>query len=126
MPSIFSPEQRADYERDGFVMVRNLFVADEMDPGDALFFHSNVMHRSDANRSERRRWTVLFCYNAASNDPYLEHHHPRYTPLLKVSDEAMREAGLRFSAQGDDVFRKAFANPPELKRRIETSTEGPL
>lgn len=95
----------------------------EMDPGDALFFHSNLMHRSDANRSPNRRWTVLFCYNAARNDPYLEHHHPRYTPLDKVSDDAVREAGVRLSAPGTDVFRTGFANPPELKRRIDSLSD---
>ena len=58
----------------------------EMEPGDGLFFHSNVLHRSDQNRSKNRRWTVLMCYNAARNDPYLEHHHPRYTPLAKVDE----------------------------------------
>ena len=30
MPSIFTPEQRSAYQRDGYVMVRSLF-----DPGDA-------------------------------------------------------------------------------------------
>jgi ectoine hydroxylase-related dioxygenase (phytanoyl-CoA dioxygenase family) len=93
----------------------------EMEPGDGLFFHSNVMHRSDQNRSPSRRWTVIMCYNAARNDPYLEHHHPRYTPLSKVPETAVREAGVRFSSEGADAFRKTFANPPELKRRIEAA-----
>jgi ectoine hydroxylase-related dioxygenase (phytanoyl-CoA dioxygenase family) len=91
----------------------------EMAPGDGLFFHANVMHRSDQNRSPHRRWTVIMCYNAARNDPYLEHHHPRYTPLAKVADTAVREAGVRFRAEGTDAFRRTFANPPELTRRIE-------
>jgi ectoine hydroxylase len=90
----------------------------EMEPGDGLFFHSNVMHRSDQNRSPDRRWTVLFCYNAARNDPYLEHHHPRYTPLSKVPDSAIKAAGLKFADAGDDYFRKTFANPPELKKHM--------
>ena len=90
----------------------------ELEPGDALFFHANVMHRSDQNRSANRRWTVLFCYNAARNDPYLEHHHPRYTPLLKVPDAAGRAAGARMAGDGEADFRKAFVNPPELKRRL--------
>ena len=90
----------------------------ELEPGDALFFHANVMHRSDQNRSATRRWTLLFCYNAARNDPYIEHHHPRYTPLLKVPDEAVKAAGLRLSAEATDGFRKTFANPPELTRRF--------
>lgn len=90
----------------------------EMEPGDGLFFHSNVMHRSDQNRSPNRRWTVIFCYNAARNDPYLEHHHPQYTPLSKVADDAVRAAGVRFANGGDDHFRKTFSNPPELSRRL--------
>ncbi len=96
----------------------------EMDPGDGLFFHSNVMHRSDQNRSANRRWTVLFCYNAARNNPYLEHHHPQYTPLEKVSDDAIRAAGVRLSTADPDAFRRTFANPPELTRRIDGVARG--
>ena len=90
----------------------------EMAPGDGLFFHSNLMHRSDQNRSDNRRWTVLFCYNAARNDPYLEHHHPRYTPLVKVPDDAIKAAGMRFADADDAHFRKNFSNPPELTKRF--------
>jgi ectoine hydroxylase-related dioxygenase (phytanoyl-CoA dioxygenase family) len=89
----------------------------EMAPGDGLFFHSNVLHRSDQNRSSNRRWTVLMCYNAARNNPYLEHHHPQYTPLSKVADSAVKQAGLKLAA-GADSFRRASANPPELQKRI--------
>jgi hypothetical protein len=102
-------------------MLKSLdLVYAEMAPGDGLFFHANVMHRSDQNRSPNRRWTVLFCYNAARNDPYLEHHHPRYTPLSKVPDTAVKAAGVSFT-QDADAFRKTFANPPELKRRIDVA-----
>jgi ectoine hydroxylase-related dioxygenase (phytanoyl-CoA dioxygenase family) len=90
----------------------------ELEPGDALFFHANVMHRSDQNRSPNRRWTVLFCYNAARNNPYLEHHHPQYTPLNKVDDDAVRKAGARLSPEGVAHFRQSSANPPELTRRL--------
>ena len=93
----------------------------EMEPGDGLFFHANVMHRSDQNRSPNRRWTVLFCYNAARNNPYLEHHHPQYTPLHKVDDSAVKLAGVRYSENTGDYFRKNFANPPELKKPMQTS-----
>ena len=96
-------------------MLKNLdLVYAEMAPGDGLFFHANVMHRSDQNLSPDRRWTVLFCYNAARNNPYLEHHHPQYTPLLKVDDEAIKKAGIRFAGDTDNYFRQGFTNPPEL------------
>ena len=92
----------------------------EMEPGDGLFFHANVMHRSDQNRSPNRRWTVLFCYNAARNNPFIAHHHPFYTPLDKVSDDAIKQAGLKFSGTGQDAFMKTFSNPPGLKQRLGT------
>jgi hypothetical protein len=92
----------------------------EMEPGDGLFFHANVMHRSDQNRSPNRRWTVLFCYNAARNNPFIEHHHPLYTPLVKVSDDAIKQAGVKFSGAGEGAFMKTFSNPPGLKQRLNT------
>ena len=74
----------------------------EMEPGDALFFHSNLLHRSDQNRSEKSRWAMICCYNAARNDPYKESHHPRYTPLNVVPDSAIKDVGVkRFSDSGD-------------------------
>ncbi len=76
----------------------------EMNPGDVLFFHPNLLHRSDQNRSDNPRWSMICCYNAASNNPYKESHHPRYTPLHKVRDSAIREAGLkRFADSTADV-----------------------
>ena len=54
------------------------------EPGDAIFFHSNLLHTSDQNRSPNRRWAFLVAYNRADNDPVIEHHHPKYTPLVKV------------------------------------------
>jgi ectoine hydroxylase len=76
----------------------------EMGPGDALFFHCNLLHRSDQNRSGQPRWAMICCYNAARNDPYKESHHPRYTPLAVVPDAAIRAVGLkRFADDTSDV-----------------------
>ena len=67
----------------------------EMAPGDTLFFHANLLHRSDRNHSEHPRWSMICCYNAARNDPYRESHHPRYTPLGVVPDAAIAAASVR-------------------------------
>src|SRR6201986_4203501 len=93
----------ADMERVTQALERLELVYIEMEPGDALFFHSNLLHRSDQNRSDKPRWSMICCYNAARNDPYKESHHPRYTPLKKVPDEMILQAGLkRFTdSQGD-------------------------
>jgi ectoine hydroxylase len=94
----------ADQERVAEALKRLELVHVEMAPGDTLFFHCNLLHRSDQNRSEHPRWSMICCYNAARNDPYRESHHPRYTPLQKVSDDAVRAAGLmRFANSTGDV-----------------------
>ncbi len=62
----------ADMERVNELLKRLPVMHVEMDPGDALFFHCNLLHRSDQNRSENPRWSMICCYNAARNDPYKE------------------------------------------------------
>jgi hypothetical protein len=88
-------------ERVEKVLERLELVYVEMEPGDTLFFHANLLHRSDQNRSDKPRWSMICCYNAARNDPYKEAHHPRYTPLHKVPDSAILEAGKKRFADTD-------------------------
>jgi len=92
----------ADREHVEELLKRLELIYVEMDPGDALFFHSNTLHRSDQNKSDNSRWSMICCYNAARNDPYKESHHPRYTPLNVVDDGAILKAGVkRFQDSGD-------------------------
>jgi ectoine hydroxylase-related dioxygenase (phytanoyl-CoA dioxygenase family) len=81
----------ADAERVEAALARMELVYIEAEPGDALFFHSNLLHRSDQNRSPHPRWSLICCYNAARNDPYKESRHPRYTPLSKAADSAIKD-----------------------------------
>jgi ectoine hydroxylase len=85
----------ADPERVEKILERLELVHVEMEPGDTLFFHANLLHRSDQNQSANPRWSMICCYNAARNNPYKESHHPRYTPLEKVPDAAILQAGLK-------------------------------
>lgn len=83
----------ADMERVHEVLKRLDLVYVEMEPGDVLFFHANLLHPSDRNRSEHLRRSTICCYNTARNNPYKESHQPRYTPLSKVPDTEIRKAG---------------------------------
>lgn len=74
----------------------------ELDPGDAVFFHCNMFHRSDQNVSERRRYTLIICYNRTDNDTWKRDDDRYYVPLEKVPDSAVMEAGLKF-AGGDNA-----------------------
>ena len=94
----------ADMERVNAVLERLPLVHCEMEPGDAIFFHSNLLHRSDMNRSDEPRWSMICCYNARRNDPYKDSHHPRYTPLSVVPDATIKEVGIRrFADDASDV-----------------------
>ena len=112
----------ADAARVAEIAKRLPLVHVEMEPGDALFFHPNLLHRSDQNRSEHPRWSLICCYNAKRNDPYQDSHHPRYTPLAKVEDGAIVAAGeKRFADAGEvgwlDPGRDASARGLAEKKR---------
>ena len=99
----------ADPERVEALLQRMKLIYVEMDPGDVLFFHSNLLHRSDQNRSQLPRWSMICCYNARSNDPYIDSHHPRYTPIDRLEDSAIKQIGVkRF---GDDASDVAWLDP---------------
>ena len=94
----------ADPERVEEILKRFERVYVTMEPGDVLFFHSNLLHRSDRNSSDDPRWSMICCYNARSNDPYKESHHPRYTPLVPIDDDAIKTIGIkRFADDPSDV-----------------------
>lgn len=95
----------ADVERVEQAMKVLDHVYCEMDPGDALFFHGNTLHASSQNVSGLTRNVLLCCYNRVSNDPYLEHHHPRATKLDKVGDEAIRAVGSSPAGHAREFYR---------------------
>lgn len=39
---------------------------------------------SAQNKSDRRRYCIIPCYNRADNDSYFDHHHARYQKIDKV------------------------------------------
>jgi hypothetical protein len=78
----------ADPQRVAAALERHELVYCEMNPGDALFFHGNLLHRSDQNLSTEPRWALICCYNTRHNDPIVRGgRHPNYAPLERWSDE---------------------------------------
>ena len=67
----------------------------EMKPGTALFFHSNLLHRSNANSSPNPRWSLICCYNAARNPCKPRENHPAYSYLERWPDSRIKEIGHR-------------------------------
>ena len=61
----------------------------ELKAGDALFFHSNLLHRSEANLSTNSRWSIISCYNRQNNVPYNEPSGTSTVPIDMVPDDAL-------------------------------------
>ena len=73
----------------------------ELKPGDGLFFHSNILHRSAANLSDKSRWSLISVYNRQSNVPYNEKSTACLVPLETVPDDFLLQTdatGLNQSA----------------------------
>ena len=105
-----TPEQNsADPQRLPRILETHEVVDCVLDPGDAVVFHSNTLHRSDQNRSDRRRWTLLCCYNAISNDTITKDDDRYFVPLEKVEDSAIKEAGLKLA---DGNNQEHFTSKP--------------
>ncbi len=99
------------------VMVNNALqtmelVYCELEAGDALIFHSNILHRSEGNLSEHPRWSIISCYASQSNLAYNETSVSWKTPVETVPDNAILEweAG---SLSDADFLKKE--NDPALK-----------
>ena len=78
----------------------------ELQPGDVLFFHSNILHRSDANNSEHARWSVISAYNLSYNKPFREKNMSCIDPINIVPDSMLLESGVRKPADADFLLKE--------------------
>ena len=97
-------QNAADPKRMQHILASHEVVYCELEPGDAVVFHCNALHRSDQNQSDERRWTLLICYNAISNDTFVRTDDRYYVPLDKVPDSAIKEVGLKLASGGLEHF----------------------
>jgi hypothetical protein len=85
-------DSSVDLERLAFILERLPEDIIEMEPGDAVIFHCNTLHASDANTSSNSRLALLGCYNTKRNDPYIRNFdHPNYIAQTKIYDRVVRE-----------------------------------
>jgi len=82
----------------------------EIAHGDALFFHSNLLHRSEANLSDRPRWSLISCYNSLSNPAYNDESVSWKEPVKIVPDTALMDAAVG-GAKADADFLKKEKDP---------------
>ena len=104
----FGDQTGADPERVEHAMKLLELVHAVMEPGDACFFHSNTLHRSDANKSPHPRWSLLCCYNTKHNNPYKASHHPFYEPLQKLPDNIIKDMGSRLFSDTTEFWNPKY------------------
>jgi len=85
----------------------------EIEPGDALFFHSNILHCSEANTSDKPRWSIISCYNSLSNPAYNDESTSWKEPVSIVGDDAIMKATSVGAEQNGDFLKKE--KDPALK-----------
>ena len=86
-----TPEQTADMERIAELEKRHESVYITAEPGDVLFFHANLLHSSDENKSSDSRRTLIVCFNTKSNNPYKDSSHASYSPMKVSSYNSIME-----------------------------------
>ena len=72
--------------------------------GDALFFHCNLLHRSDQNHSDFRRWVMITSFKQKKNNSKIKHHHPFYHPLKIIANEAILKCDPLVNSKADKDF----------------------
>jgi ectoine hydroxylase-related dioxygenase (phytanoyl-CoA dioxygenase family) len=85
----------------------------ELQPGDALFFHSNILHRSEANTSDKPRWSLISCYNSLSNPAYNDESVSWKEPVKILPDDALMNDAVGSASQQGDFLKKE--KDPALK-----------
>jgi len=108
--SLYRPRLKAIQERFELVEL-------EMETGDALFFHANVLHTSAPNTTDAPRTLMEFSYNAVSNPPVFDGQaHHQVKPLEIAADNVLAEGHF------DGVFGKTplhdIDNPDDEGYRI--------
>jgi len=103
----FAGEQvGADMEMVNHALKKMELVYVELQPGDALFFHSNILHRSEANLSEKPRWSLISCYNSLSNPAYNDDSAGWKKPVEIVADDLLLKSGSTGASVAGDFLKK--------------------
>jgi ectoine hydroxylase-related dioxygenase (phytanoyl-CoA dioxygenase family) len=110
----FAGEQvGADMEMVNHALKTMPLVHVELQPGDALFFHSNILHGSEANLSEKPRWSLISCYNSRSNPACNNDSAGWKEPVEIVADDLLLKSENKGASLAGDFLKKE--KDPALK-----------
>jgi ectoine hydroxylase-related dioxygenase (phytanoyl-CoA dioxygenase family) len=103
----FAGEQQGadmDFVNEALGRFERVYV--ELAPGDILFFHSNILHMSEANTSDKARWSMISAYNLSYNKPFREKNLSCITPVQTVPNDSILSAGGKGLSADRDFLQK--------------------
>lgn len=104
----FAGEQQGadmDFVNEAIKNCERVFV--ELNAGDSLFFHPNLLHASSANLSDKPRWSIISAYNLSYNKPFREKNTSCITPVNVVPDDAiLRSSPSGLSSETDFLHKE--------------------
>lgn len=103
----FAGEQQGadmDFVNEALGRFERVYV--ELEPGDILFFHSNILHMSEANTSDKPRWSMISAYNLSYNKPFREKNLSCITPVKTVSNDSILSSGAKGLSADRDFLQK--------------------
>jgi phytanoyl-CoA hydroxylase len=80
------------------------FTAVEVEPGDALFFSSFLVHRSGENSTDEIRWSCHFRYNNLAEPTFIERGFP-HAYIYRPVDDLITPGGFPEAEQVGRVYR---------------------
>lgn len=99
-------QQGADMDFVNQALERFERVYVELEAGDILFFHSNILHMSEANTSDKPRWSMISAYNMSYNKPFREKNLSCITPVITVPNDAILSSGAKGLSADRDFLQK--------------------
>ena len=103
----FAGEQQGadmDFVNEALDRFERVYV--ELEPGDILFFHSNILHMSEANTSAKARWSMISAYNLSYNKPFREKNLSCITPVITVPNDSILSTGAKGLSADRDFLQK--------------------
>jgi len=99
------------------VLKRLEVVHCEMEPGDTLWAHSNMIHASEGNRSDQARINLICHHNAIWNEPVTsdELEHRIYRPLYELPDSTILEGNYKGVFENHEFLGKERGHKQILK-----------
>ena len=92
----------------------------ELEPGDAVFFHSNTLHASGPNNTDSPRTPLHVSYNTVQNRPWRPLMAHPFEPLEVLPDEALRAGAAKLTIDSERFAAFHAAREREREKTGDT------